>query len=294
MKLCNTLTVFLWARWSLPVASAVTLCLLYFIPDFLTFKAELVLLGLFVFFLGLPHGALDPWIAQQSGLGHQLQHKFLFNIAYVVIAAWVIWVWHLAPVISLLLFLAASAWHFSGDWDRQFKYPAKLIFGSLLILMPIGFSTPEVATLFEYLSGPTGGAWAYRLSIPINLLLGSIGLVLAYMLYKKEWLSAISFASLALLAGLTTPLVYFTVYFCFQHSPNHLIEIFKSAPTQSYGLLRRMLIVYTLLSLIPIAVLWWFWFNLANEVQYLRIVFIGLAAVTVPHMLLLGFRKKIA
>ena len=277
------------ARWALPVATVVTLGLLYVAPELLSFRTELVVVGVLVVLLGLPHGALDPWIARQSGLGPTPTHTFLFNTAYLAMAALVVYVWYLAPVVSLLLFLTASAWHFSGDWDRPFNKPASLIGGGLIILMPISFSTPEVAAIFEHLSGAAAGEWAYTLAVPGKPMLAAISVLLSYMLYKRQWLSALGFASLALLAALATPLIYFTVYFCFQHSPNHLIGIFKRTSSQSHALLLRMLVVYTVASFIPLAALWWYWSDLAIDTQLVRMVFVGLAAVTVPHMVLLGF-----
>ncbi len=76
---------------------------------------QVVVLAIAVVVLGLPHGALDPWIARQHGL---MRSEAAFQGQYLGLALLVIATWWALPGISLLLFLAFSAWHFGQDWRR--------------------------------------------------------------------------------------------------------------------------------------------------------------------------------
>jgi hypothetical protein len=48
-----------------------------------------------------------------------------------------------------------------------------------------------------------------------------------------------------------------------------------------------MMVIYTLSSLVLIGGLWWLWSELPSSTLMLKLIFISLAAVTVPHMLLI-------
>jgi Brp/Blh family beta-carotene 15,15'-monooxygenase len=89
-----------------------------------------------------------------------------------------------------------------------------------------------------------------------------------------------------LLALVLPPLVYFVAYFCFLHSPRHLIEaarlvgigspeqvIVRALPITCVTVIGAMIAVYLLPSM-PLST------------ATIQVVFIGLAALTVPHMLL--------
>ena len=77
-----------------------------------------LLIGVSLF--GLPHGALDPLIAQRAELWTGPLGFIAFNAAYIAIAALTVAIWLLVPAIALAGFLLISAWHFAGDWfDRE-------------------------------------------------------------------------------------------------------------------------------------------------------------------------------
>jgi len=115
--------------------------------------------------------------------------------------------------------------------------------------------------------------------------------LIAYAALTKATQAMADFVALLVLSYVAPPLVYFALYFCLLHSPRHLIGIFRSADTNHHKRLAKMMAVYTLLTLVPIGLLAGYWFDLAADALYLRLVFIGLAAVTVPHMLLIAFKQ---
>jgi len=276
-----------YGRIIFPVSVFLTIILFYLLPQFLSPTIQLVILGVVIFLLGLPHGALDPWIAQRLGLYDSTKQKIVFLTGYLALTALVVFFWLWLPVLSLFIFLTISAWHFSGDWNTSINRPLRLCAGTLLLLMPIGFHTDTVSTIFQALSGINGAKLTTTLSLPPWLLTAAMTLIAAAAAMKRQWQTSLDFLSLLGLAYFTPPLIYFTLYFCLLHSPRHLFGIFKSATIAEHLSLMRMMITFTLVSLMLIGGLWWLWSALPSSTLILKLIFISLAAVTVPHMLLI-------
>ncbi len=276
------------ARLFFPLAVLLSLVLTQQFPDLLTPIAQIAVLGIVITLFGLPHGALDPWIAQQIGLNNTRSDLFVFTTVYLAISVCVVLFWLWLPALSLGVFLLISAWHFAGDWSKSLNTPLRLFAGALLLLMPISFHTEAVYSIFEQLSGQTGGSLAVSLALPTWFLTIAMIILVGGALWKQQWQSALEFISLFLLAYFTPPLLYFTLYFCLLHSPRHLSELFIAAPTLEHSRMLRMLLIYTLATLVLLGGLGWYWATLPTSTLILRLIFIGLAAVTVPHMLLIG------
>lgn len=253
---------------------------------------QVALLALGVVILGLPHGALDPDIAGRAGLVKSTAGLWAFNAAYTGVVLGVIAVWWFAPVFSLLLFLAVSAWHFAGDWRETLPVWAQLVGSAGLLLLPIIFHTQEVASIFVMLSGPGGAVVAESLSqlgwlVPLAMVCAA-----SFALIKQQWASAAELLALVLIGIFAPPLVFFIIYFCSLHSPRHLREHFQRADTSEHPRLWRMLIFYTLATLLLILPMLWLWSSLSVSESIVRMVFIGLAAVTVPHMMLMVYAES--
>lgn len=276
-----------YGRVIFPVSVFLTIILFNLLPQFLSSTIQLVILGVVIFLLGLPHGALDPWIAQRLGLYDSTKQKIVFITGYLALTALVVLFWLWLPVLSLFIFLMISAWHFSGDWNTSINRPLRLCAGTLLLLMPIGFHTDTVSTIFQALSGINGAKLTTTFSLPPWLLAVVMTLIAAAAAMKRQWQTSLDFLSLLGLAYFTPPLIYFTLYFCLLHSPRHLFGIFKSATIAEHLSLMRMMITFTLVSLMLIGGLWWLWSAIPPSTLILKLIFISLAAVTVPHMLLI-------
>jgi Brp/Blh family beta-carotene 15,15'-monooxygenase len=275
-------------RLVFPIVAFAVAALLMFWPDLISPTLQIYGLAVLVIFLGLPHGALDPWVAESVGLSQTTLQSVLFNVVYLFIAALVVLTWVWLPVTSLLVFLVISAWHFSGDWERDSNRLLRLGVGALLILMPIAFHTENVAFIFTQLSGEGGGTLAHQLAIPAWATIVAMVLLIDVAIIKQKWCSALEYAGLLVLAYAASPLIYFALYFCLLHSPRHLAGLLRGAKPQERPRLFRMAVVYTLLTLILITTLYFLWSDLPTDSLILRLVFIGLAAVTVPHMILIA------
>ena len=125
--------------------------------------------------------------------------------------------------------------------------------------------------------------------------LGIAGLLLLCLDYGR--LNRGMLAELLLLvaaAALLPPLWYFVLYFCALHSPRHLLAEFRrlSGPQRRYAALT--LLVTTLAALLIAAasgVHLQQFYESVNVMLY-PLVFIGLAALTVPHMCLLEWAGR--
>lgn len=251
-------------------------------------SVQIVGLAVVVVALGLPHGALDPWIAQSMRMVNGRLQRWVFDGAYVLVCAAVIVAWVWAPVVCLAVFLLISAWHFSGDWSATLHWVWQRSVGVLLLLMPIGFHTPEVAWLFAHLSGEGGAVLAFALALPAWWLAAWMAVIVVAAVVQQQSTAALEVLALLVLAWTVPPLIYFALYFCLLHSPRHMANIFRQAPHPAHAQLLRMMLWYTLASVVGLGVLAWLWSATPANTQLLRVVFVGLAAVTVPHMMLIG------
>ena len=251
--------------------------------------------------IGLPHGAFDGAVALALGYGKTLKSMVGFVVTYVAISLLVVLFWLTFPVIALLLFLAISAVHF-GIGDSQSgaflqRVIQSLAHGGLVVVGVSLMHRPEVDPIFAHLvSGETSMLWA-ALSI-VAYGLAAIFVAYAVLAYRhpKLRLRFGELAGLALAYYLLPPLVGFALYFCVVHSVRHVRHLWNDLRDSAYGR-RRMLplaVLFTVASWLAAAITLWLMPTAETlDGAILRVVFIGLAALTVPHMILVDglFRR---
>ena len=260
--------------------------------------ALLVVLALAVAVTGLPHGALDPWLARQSGLWRTRRGLVAFHLAYVALAALVLVAWRWLPGPSLALFLAISAWHFAGDWRGHLPGAARAVAGGALLALPAWRWPGEVQAIFVMLSGADGAAVAEALATMAPWLAAGMAIVAAFAL-RRSLTTAIELAAITALALLLPPLLFFIVYFCALHSLRHLRHAALGADAGARRRMAGVAVGYTLLALVLAAVAWP-WLARAGDARPVpgtplaQLVFIGLAALTLPHMLVVMHAERAA
>ena len=251
--------------------------------------------------IGLPHGAFDGAVALALGYGKTLKSMLGFAVTYVAISLLVVLFWLAFPVLALLLFLAISAVHF-GIGDSQsgaflHRGIQSLAHGGLVVVGVSLMHRPEVDPIFAHLvAGETSLLWA-ALSIAAY---GLAAILLAYAVlayqHPKLRLRFGELAGLALAYYLLPPLVGFALYFCVVHSVRHVRHLWNDLHDSTYGA-RRMLplaVLFTVATWLAAAVTLWLMPTAETlDGAILRVVFIGLAALTVPHMILVDglFRR---
>lgn len=248
---------------------------------------QLLLLAPLVAILGLPHGALDLPIAEVLWPLNGWRGKLRFAAIYLGLAAGVIVVWMLDPGIALVAFLAYSAFHFSDDWAKAATL-LRWTGGVATIGAPALFYPGQVTTLFAYLA-PVATA---EFSAKAAAIAGGLALCvfIGAVLLKRgmRGQAAIEQAILWGTGALLPPLLFFAVYFCGLHSIRHFNATIQSLPHT-----RRALAMSAFLSGLVILTAVVFMQNPAEgsssplPKDLVQVIFIGLAALTVPHMILI-------
>ena len=267
-------------------AAAVALILVLFEINF-SLQTQLIVLVFFVAAAGLPHGTLDPWIAHKKGLWKKPMGLFFFVACYLTCVTATVYLWYLFPGPSLLVFLLISAWHFGKDWQQDLSPKSCYAAGFIVLAAPAFFHPDAVSSLFQQISTPQSSAIAIKatwLFLPVAGLILSLEIIKYFNQITIQTTTELTL--LIVIAALVTPLLYFLLYFCFQHSPRHMINHGRSMS------LKFMLINASILTIASIAIGIFGFISLQQldfSERILNVMFVGLAALTVPHMLLIDF-----
>lgn len=243
--------------------------------------------------LGLPHGAADAWLAAQRGLVTTTRSAAVFMVGYVGLAAWVVGLWIILPVLSLAVFLLISAWHFGGDWDRSGRFAFRLAAGCVLLCAPSLFFPEEVLDLYRELSGDRASvlvALQRFLFWPALLIFALFSL--AHDVRTRQMGGSLEMATLILLAAVLPVLIWFMLFFCVLHAPRHLAGLWASASPEGRRALAVSSLLLTAVSLLAAALTGAVLIGGGIEINQalIQIGFVGLAALTVPHMALVDGR----
>jgi len=246
--------------------------------------------------VGVSHGALDHIKGLNLMKFYKIQNKFLFYPIYIFISVFIIFLWLLFPIYTLILFLIIASYHF-GKEDScigniiQKKFVGILYFlkGSLVIIAPLAFHTNETLEIFKILNA--------NIIIPNKNFL----ITLIFLSFISNWLIiywtnndgfflADWFTVLTLNIFLS-PLVAFTFYFCFLHSVRHSFSLIYEIDKTEFkkGLSKFIkkalpLTIVTAISFILCVYILTNYYVLDDAI--LKVIFIGLASLTFPHILL--------
>lgn len=249
-------------------------------------RSELIILGALILLLGVPHGAFDTIFAWRLYGIKSLPGWTGFVIVYLLLAAGVVAVWVAAPAVFLLGFLMISTLHFSGDPSEGTPLLTRLLYGGSILILPSLVYPGEVGRLFGLL---VGGDTACMV-MPWIRLLAWVWLpcvILAAILRSgSDPLGAVEIGAVSLLALVAPPLFSFTIFFCGMHSARHILRTIDYSGRAS----TRVLLLAALLPMAGVmafsAAAWHFLKDTPLEARVVQIIFVGLAALTVPHMLL--------
>jgi Brp/Blh family beta-carotene 15,15'-monooxygenase len=235
-----------------------------------------------VVILGVPHGSLDVLFARQT---YQLAHmtKWIkFLSLYMASCLLIIALWMLAPGFFFVAFLILSAIHFSDDINLPGHQLLKLSYGFAIISLPSLINGNELTNLYGMIVDAELAQQIVQISKYVSLFLLPILLLLFYI-NKVNFRSQLEITSISILFLLATPILAFTIYFCLMHSARHLVR-----SRFFLGAFQRQQFIYALI-LPTIAVIimgfgiWHFKLAPSFERDLIQIIFVGLAALTVPH-----------
>lgn len=249
-------------------------------------QSALLGLAIVIFLFGVPHGAMDMVYARQL---HRIESNVgwaAFGLTYLTIAALVVGLWVAAPALFLIGFLLISALHFSGDPQGETGAVRRVLYGGLILICPVVLHEPQVRELYSMLAGEDVGGAVVTASYWISWPWMTAAAVAALRCAKKDWIGSLELVSVAALMTLVSPVLAFTIFFCGMHSLRHAMRTRDYARTRTWTHLFRVAAPPMLVTgLIAIAG-WQFLPALDFYTRLVQLVFVGLAALTVPHMIL--------
>ena len=256
-----------------------------------------------VLLIGVPHGGLDGALARRLGWSQTRLAWLQFHLVYLSLAGAITWLWWLWPGVSLAAFLIISAWHFgrSDTCDTGSHWLPLLAHGGLVPIAIPGLQEAAVEPVFALLTDTDQAA---KLIDGIGLMLlpwAILCLVYAGSAWRQpQWRKpALSLLLFICLAYLRPPLISFALYFCLWHSREHTLRTWRMLKSKEPGKpqieQRRSLIEASVYSLMAWAVMigFFYYFQAPASTALVQLTFIGLAALTVPHMLLVDFGTQL-
>ena len=261
---------------------------------------------LLILSIGISHGSLDNIKGERLFQIYGINNRSIFYFLYVLIAIAIIILWIAIPMLSLIIFLIVASYHF-GKEDTQFlivenSYFNQLLFlikGSLIILAPMYFHFNETVSIFKLLLIDNEFFYKFLNFIETNRIL-FFGIILATLsniiLFTKnfefkKFTIFLDYFSILIINYYFSPLIAFTIYFCFLHSIRHSIALMSELNETDLNLGFKLFIKKALPLTIFTAAFFLFGLYFLNNYysfnsSILKIIFIGLASLTFPHILL--------
>ena len=261
---------------------------------------NLIICLFLILIIGISHGSLDNIKGRKLLKIFGFKSEYIFYIIYLTISSLIILLWIIFPNTVLLIFLIVACYHF-GKEDTVFFIDKKIFFkeilyffkGSSVIIAPLLFHGEETNEIFR----------ALNFNIFENSLFSDVFLVIILFLsfissfflsHKKDInfkiLLITDFLSILIVNFFLSPILAFTLYFCFLHSIRHSITLIFELDKSLKNGFRKFI-----KKAIPLTLITGFDFIAAiyllnnfyelNEAIY-KVIFIGLASLTFPHILL--------
>ena len=256
--------------------------------------------------IGISHGSLDNIKGRKLFKILEIKNFFIFYLSYILIAVTVIILWIILPSVSLIIFLIVASYHF-GKEDTQFlivknSFYNQLLFffkGSLIILAPLYFHFDETVSIFKLLLIDDESFYEFLNFIETNKILlisiilstfSSISLFTKKFELKKFTIF-LDYFSILIINYYFSPLLAFTIYFCFLHSVRHSITLICELDENDLKNGLKLFIKKALPLTILAATFFLIGLYLLNNAydfnsSIVKIIFIGLASLTFPHILL--------
>ena len=251
--------------------------------------------------VGVSHGALDDIKGYKVLKFYKVKNKSVFYLSYISLAFLVIFFWILFPTIALTLFLIVAAYHFGKEdcWAVPIKksnlnFIKFFLKGSLIILAPLWLSFEETITIFVTLGVKNQEFYNFLGFLNFNKLFLLLVLlsILSNILINRELKHLAGFACevFCILALYDTfnSLVAFTIYFCFLHSLRHTASLRREFNINIQEFVKKawpLTLLTSILFLFGIYILTGFQ-NVPIDSSIINVIFIGLASLTFPHILL--------
>ena len=256
--------------------------------------------------IGVSHGSLDNLKGRKLFQIYGINKFVIFYLSYILISLSVIFFWIIIPSISLIIFLIIASHHF-GKEDTQFlivenSYLNQLFFflkGTLIIFAPMYFHFDETISIFKLLLIDNESFYEFLNFIESNkillygIILSTLSSIILFIknFELKKFTIFLDYFSILIINFYFSPLVAFTVYFCFLHSIRHSIslmyELDNNELTNGLKIFTKKALPLTIITASFCFLGLYLLNNTYNfDSSVLKIIFIGLASLTFPHILL--------
>ena len=254
--------------------------------------------------MGISHGSLDHIKGKKVLNFYKINNISFFYITYIIISFVVLIFWFFVPTITLCVFLLFASYHFGKEDSEimilQESFLLKFIYfikGSLVISAPLFFQFNETISIFEFLNFNVdllsflGGEYIIKIFFYSSLLSNMYFLIEKKSIRYNSGFIFSDMFSISLLYYLLSPLVAFTLYFCFIHSFRHSVSLInqldKNCFKEGFKKFIKKALPLTIITAILFLVAVYFLKNYyVLDTAISKVIFIGLASLTFPHILL--------
>ena len=261
---------------------------------------NLIICLFLILIIGISHGSLDNIKGRKLLKIFGFKSEYIFYIIYLTISSLIILLWIIFPNTVLLIFLIVACYHF-GKEDTVFFVEKEIFFkeilyffkGSSVIIAPLLFHREETIEIFRALNFNIFENSLF--SDTFLLIFLFLGFISSFFLSHKKDINfkillMTDFLSILIINFFLSPILAFTLYFCFLHSIRHSITLIFELDKSFKNGFRKFI-----KKAIPLTLITSFAFIVAiyllnnfyelNEAIY-KVIFIGLASLTFPHILL--------
>ena len=275
------------------------ICIILSALEFLKNKDYLILCFFLILSIGISHGALDNLKGKKLLKILKFKSIFVFYIGYITLSLFVILCWILIPTLTLTIFLGVACYHF-GKEDTDFLVKKKSFFinllftlkGSIIIISPLLFNFQDTADIFKLLNFDISIFGINQIFLYSILFLSFSSNIALSLNQESDFKSLImlDFISILILNFFLSPILAFTIYFCFLHSLRHsfslIFELSKNFKRGAFMFIQKALPL-TIATVVIYVISFYYLNNLfvIDETIY-KLIFIGLASLTFPHILL--------
>ena len=261
---------------------------------------NLIICLFLILIIGISHGSLDNIKGRKLLKIFGFKSEYIFYIIYLTISSLIILLWIIFPNTALLIFLIVACYHF-GREDTVFFVKKEIFFkeilyffkGSSVIIAPLLFHREETIEIFRALNFNIFENSLF--SDTFLLIFLFLGFISSFFLSHKKDINfkillMTDFLSILIINFFLSPILAFTLYFCFLHSIRHSItlifELDKSFKNGFRKFIKKAIPLTLITSFAFIAAIYLLNnFYELNEAIY-KVIFIGLASLTFPHILL--------
>jgi Brp/Blh family beta-carotene 15,15'-monooxygenase len=257
-----------------------------------------------ILIFGISHGALDHIKGRKVLNFYKMNNIMIFYIFYIIISFFTLMLWFFLPTIILSIFLLVASYHF-GKEDSEIMEPRnsillKFVFfikGSLIISSPLFFQFNDTVAIFKLLNFNIDHLLFLREGGIVNAFFYASLLSNLYFLIEKVSIRNngrfifFDLFSINLLYYFLSPLVAFTLYFCFIHSFRHSVSLIDQLDESNFKKGFKKFAMKALPLTVITAILFLFAVYFLKNYYVLdaaisKVIFIGLASLTFPHILL--------